>query len=162
MDKNLILRKVQLSDGAEPSGNAIHCENLLRLYNLTHDRSYLEQAEDILMATKRYIDNYSPGYTYHLFNTRRYYDKNAPLVVVALNKEERWREQIRQLLQYHFSPFKGIIWRREGDQKLFERIPFVEQQEPIDGETTLYICRQGVCKEPINDLTKMIAALNEL
>ena len=39
-DQNLLLRKSQFSDGAEPSGNAIHCENLLRLYQLTLDRKY--------------------------------------------------------------------------------------------------------------------------
>ena len=34
-DPNLVLRKAQFADGAEPSGNAVHCENLLRFYHLS-------------------------------------------------------------------------------------------------------------------------------
>lgn len=42
------MRCCELYDGAQPSGNALHAENLLRLYAITHKRDYWIQAEDIL------------------------------------------------------------------------------------------------------------------
>lgn len=158
-DVSLILRKVQYSDGAEPSGNALHCENLLRLYQLTHDATYLEQAEDTLRAVKRYIDSYAPGYAYHVLNLQRYFDRQAPLFVVALNKDQQWKQEILQLLTHLFIPFKGIVFRENEEDGLAKALPLVEPNVPIDGRTTLYICHHGVCKEPINDLAAMVQAV---
>src|SRR5262249_20305161 len=40
-DPNLILRRCEFYDGAEPSGNAVHAENLLRLYQITGSQDFL-------------------------------------------------------------------------------------------------------------------------
>lgn len=161
-DPNLILRKCQFSDGAEPSGNAIHCENLLRLYQLTGDISYLDQAEDIFKAVKKYVDNYAPGYCYHLMNLVHYFDKHAPTIVVALNDKDQFHEELRQVIYSNFIPHKAVIWRRANDQKLFEYNPMLKNQGPIDNKTTLYLCYEGVCKKPMNEIPEMIEAIHHL
>lgn len=162
LDENLILRKCQFSDGAEPSGNAIHCENLLRLYQLTSDPKYLEQAEDIFKAVKRYVDTYPPGYCFHMINLNRYYDQHSPMIVVALNENEEMLEELRQLIFREFIPHKTVIWRRPGDEELFELLPIVKEQVPLDEKTTLYICHEGVCRSPINDYAQMPEAIKKL
>lgn len=162
IDENLILRKCQFSDGAEPSGNAIHCENLLRLYQLTSNRKYLQQAEDIFRAVKRYVDTYPPGYCFHMINLNRYYDRHAPMIVIALNEKEEMSEELRHLLYSEFVPHKTIVWRRHGDERLFRYLPLVREQAPLDKKTTLYICHEGVCLSPINDYAKMGEAIKKL
>jgi hypothetical protein len=162
-DENLILRKCQFADGAEPSGNALHCENLLRLYQITSDVNYLNQAQDILKAVKRYVDTYPPGYCYHMMNLNRYYDTHAPRIVIALNDQEDCHEELRHLLYSEFIPHKALIWRHQDDEKLiFHLLPFVKEQTPLDGKTTLYICYEGVCREPINDFSAMKSAIQRL
>lgn len=161
-DPSIILRKCQFSDGAEPSGNAVHCENLLRLYQITGDSAYLDQAEDILRAVKKYIDNYSPGYSYHMMNLIRYYDQHAPTIVIALNSKQQFKEELRQLLYHSFIAHKSIIWRKEGDEELFRRIPFSRKQVPINDKTTMYLCYQGVCQKPMSELSEMIEAIHKL
>lgn len=161
-DENIILRKCQFSDGAEPSGNAIHCENLLRLYQLTLESDYLEQAVDVLKGVKKYIDTYAPGYTYHMINLNRYYDTQAPTIVVALNDDEQYLNKISDLLFSNFIPHKAIIWRRNGDAKLFKLLPFVEQQGPISNKTTVYICHQGVCQRPLTGIREITDVLSRL
>lgn len=161
-DQNIILRKCQFADGAEPSGNAVHCENLLRLYQLTGNNGYLVQARDVLKAVQKYIEGYAPGYCYHIMNLNRYYDKNAPTIVVALNSKEQHRDELHDLLYGHFIPHKAIVWRHEGDEALFNLIPFVRQQAPIEGKTTLYICLQGTCEKPITDFSEMEAEIKKL
>lgn len=161
-DPNIILRKCQFADGAEPSGNALHCENLLRLYQLSLNTNYRNQAVDILKGVKKYIDSYAPGYCYHMMNLNRYYDQGAPTFVIALDEQERHRDQIRDLIYNKFLPHKAIIWRRESDERLFDLLPFVRNQVPIDGKTTIYICYQGVCQQPTNDYNAMVEAINKL
>lgn len=161
-DQNIILRKTQFADGAEPSGNAIHCENLLRLYQLTFQPQYLEQAEDILRGVENFLHNYSPGYCYHMINLIRYYDQKSITAVIALNEEEHYREELRQLLYRAYIPHRAIIWIHPHDKLLTGLIPFTEKQKPIEGKTTLYLCRKGVCESPLTDLTDMIASVRKL
>lgn len=161
-DNSIILRKCQFADGAEPSGNAIHCENLLRLYQITLQNDYLIQATDILKASKKYIDSYGPGYCYELINLNRFYDKLAPLIVVALNEENEYYDEIMELLYKEFLPHKSIIWYHAGDSKLMELLPFIEEQKPINNKTTLYICYEGICKKPLIDLEQMEQAILHL
>ncbi len=160
--EHIILRRCHFSDGAEPSGNSIHCENLLRLYHLTQDEQYLNQVEDILKAVKSYLDNYPPGYCYHLINLQSYYDANVPLIVLALNAQEEGKAQILEHIYTNFIPDKAVIIRRHDDQNLFKLLPQVELQVPLAGRTTLYICSKGVCKKPISDLSDICAALDKL
>jgi len=161
-DQNIILRKCQFSDGAEPSGNAIHCENLLRLYQLTFENRYLSQAEDELRAAQRFIDNYPPGYTFHLMNLLRYFDQNAMTAVIALNQKDQYKEEIHRLFFHSYIPHRSIIWRSANDERLWKCLPFIEKQEPIKNQTTLYLCHRGTCMKPITDLSEMIEAVNEL
>ena len=161
-DINLILRKCQFSDGSEPSGNAIHCENLLRLYQLTNEDTYIEQAEDIFAAVKKYIDSYPPGYSYHMMNLNRYYDKRAPTLVIALNDDKKYEDVLKNEIYHHFIPHKSLIWKQKDDKDLLRVIPFVKDLVAIDGKTTLYICFEGVCQTPINQLSDMIEAIHKL
>lgn len=161
-DQNIILRKCQFADGAEPSGNAVHVENLLRLYSMTWDLRYKIQAEDILKAAKKFIDNYPMGYCYHLLALQRYHNRQVPTLVVALNEQQEYLLDIRQMIYKLFLPHRSIIWRRSNDQQLFSLLPHVREQPPIEGKTTLYICHQGICKKPLVHLQDMHTALKKL
>jgi len=161
-NENLILRKCLYSDGAEPSGNAVQCENLLRLWEITFDKKYLHAGEDILKAVKKYVDNYPPGYTYHMMNLNRYYDKDAPQITIALDSNETFKNELVKELSSHYIPHKSVIWRHADDEKLFEISPSEKLYIPINNHTTLYICRRGVCQQPITDFKTMFDVLHKL
>lgn len=161
-DPHIILRKCQFSDGAEPSGNAIHCENLLRLYQLTSDAKYLTQAEEVLKAALVYIDNYSPGYCYHLMNLIRFYDQRKVTAVIALNDQDQYKKELEGLINHGFLPYCAIIWKAQGDDLIPKLIPFIENLVPINGNTTLYLCHNGACQKPLTEFSEMIQALNNL
>lgn len=160
-DANLILRRCQFSDGAEPSGNAIHCENLLKLYQLTANPDYRSQAEDIFKAVKEYLENYPLGYGYHFMNLLRYYDPLAPAIVIALNTKKEFQEELKRLIYENFIPHKGVIWQSQ-DIDLEELIPFSKEQTPKQNQTTLYICHEGVCQRPITRLEEMKETIQKL
>lgn len=160
-DPHIILRKCHYSDGAEPSGNAVHTENLLRLYQITRDNEYLDQAEDVLRAVKKYIDNYSPGYTFHIMNLNRYYNP-GPSLVIALNSKEEHFSTLKTAIFQHFIPNGSVIFKRKNDKNILNLIEDLEYQEPLEDKTTLYICYEGVCEQPLIDLKEMQEAIEKL
>lgn len=161
-NEDFIVRKCQYADGAEPSGNAIHCENLLRLYQITGNSDYLSEAEDILRAVKKYLENYPPGYVYHIMNLQHCLDKQSPTLIVALNENKDHYHEILKSIYQNFIPHKSVIVRHVNDQKLFDLLPYLKEQKPIDDNTTLYICFQGVCTKPLNSINEILKSINSL
>ena len=161
-DPSIILRSCHFSDGAEPSGNAVHCENLLRLYHISGEEQYLEQAQDILRAVKKYLDTGSPGYSYHVLNLIRYFDKEAPVVVVALNDKRDFQNEIRQKLFSSYIPHRHIIWRHKVDDELCSLIPWLQDYRLVRGNIAVYICRNKVCQKALTDMDEIIKAIEML
>ena len=161
-DPNLILRRCEFYDGAEPSGNAMHAENLLRIYQITGVTSYLEEAERIFKAAKEHIDLYPPGACYHLIGLMRYYDLKAPTILIALNPQEEFRDEITKMLAGHFIPHKVVIWKRESDEQLRDLVPISRNKPLVDNKTTLYICYRDRCEEPITEVSKMWEVIEKL
>jgi len=133
---SILLRRCELYDSALPSGNSLHAENLLRLYQITQNREYWIQAEDILKVAISYIEAYPQGATYHLLALMRYLDKGAPTFIIALDKNGSLKNELNVLIHTEFIPHAAIIWAEDSEYI------------PIEGKTTLYICRQGKCLSP--------------
>ncbi|CDR33384.1 thioredoxin domain-containing protein [Criblamydia sequanensis] len=159
--QHLLIRRCLFADGAEPSANAVHAENLIRLYQITLNPNYLEQAEDIFKAVNKYLDVYSPGYCYHLIALQRYYNTRMPTFIIALNEKEDNKDRILQLIYQNFIPHKAIIVKRVQDEELTSLLPYIRDKVPIDGKTTLYTCYQGVCLKPLSNLEEISKALEK-
>ncbi|NGX62120.1 MAG: hypothetical protein K940chlam9_01614 [Chlamydiae bacterium] len=161
-DPHLLIRRCEYYDGAEPSGNGVHAENLLRLHQITGISAYRQEAEDILRAAKEHIDLYPPGASYHLMALQYYYDETAPTIVVALNQNEEHKEEIRQMIGGQFLPHKALIWRRDSDEELRDLVPLARHAHPKEGKTTLYVCFPDRCLAPVNELPAIWNTLQQL
>ncbi len=161
-EENLILRKMEFSDGAEPSGNAIHCENLLRLFAMTADPLYLREAEDILRAANKLIINYPTGYCYHILNLNAYYHLAAPKLVIVLNQAKESFLKIKQALFTQFILHPTIIWKEQEDAELVRLIPSLKDLVSIEEQTTLYVCTKQACSAPIIGIEAILSAIKKL
>lgn len=158
-EEHLLIRKCHYSDGAEPSGNAVHTENLLRLWQITFNDHFLSQAEDGMRAVTRFLDVYPLGYCYHLIALQRYFDDKKATCVIALNKNGQWREEIQRAVSKVSSSHHVFIWQEFGDEVLKEQLG--AKYSPIDEKTALYVCRRGVCQKPLNDLEAICHYIKE-
>ncbi len=109
----LLLRQCEFFDGAEPSGNAVQTENLLRIYQMTQDETYLRQAEDVLKASKNYIEKVAPAAFYHMMAALRYLDPAAPTVVVVPDSKGTDVPTIQSKLAAHFSAHLITIMEKD-------------------------------------------------
>ena len=162
-DPHLIVRSAEYSDGAEPSGNALHCENLLRLYQLTADPHYLKQAEDIFRAVTPFIEEHAPSHCYHLAALTRYYDKKAPTyIIAAAAHNQKEADSCRDLLAQVYIPHKAVITYFDDDEQIGSLLPILKNKRPVEGQTTLYICRAATCSAPIIGKAAIDAAVAAL
>jgi len=159
-DPNLILRRCEFYDGAEPSGNAVAAENLLRLFQITGDPDYRERAMEIFAAAREHIQVYAPGACYHLIALMRYFDEKAPVFLIALNEREEHKDNLKMILRDHYIPNRAVIWSRASDEALRDICHGSRQQKTINDQTTLYICYADRCLEPLTSLAKMEEAIN--
>ena len=163
-DPYIVLRRCEFYDGAEPSGNGIHAENLLKLYQITFDETYLLQAEDILRASKKHIEHHPAGCCYSLMALDRYWDKNACTIVVALNRAEELKDEIESIIYDRYMPHHVLVWKFfDTDEKVLQQIaPHLVDLTPKEGKTTLYICQRGKCQRAIKSITEIQKALQDL
>lgn len=144
-EHSILLRRPELFDGAQPSGNSIHAENLIRLSQLTQNREFKIQAEDILKVATSYIETYPQGACYHLIALQHYLDKQALTIVIALDEKESLKEEILEVLSTEFNPHHVVFWKRQNDKRFEENVP-------LEGKTTIYVCKQGKCESPITSI----------
>ena len=95
-----------------------------------------------------------------MMNLMRYYDQDAITAVIALNEKGTYREELRQLFYHSYLPHRAITFVHQNDERLKKILPFIKNQSPVDGKTTLYLCHQGACEKPLTELSEMIAALH--
>ncbi len=160
-DSSILIQRCQFSDGAEPSGNAIHTENLIRLNQITFNPNYLHQAEDVMRAVAEFIETFPPGYCYHIINLNRFYNTQSPTIIVSLNDNEEQREEIEKIIFQCFIPHKVVIWRRTDDELLLGILPHLKDYTPLKNKSTLYICHNRVCQKPLTNLDEMRQALQK-
>lgn len=158
-DPSIIIRTLRYSDGAEPSGNAVHAENLLRLYQITRQQDYLSQAEGIFRGIKKYLDQFSPGYFYHVMNLCRYFDIHKKTYVLAFNESSDQKTASLKIFGQKFDPFGVFVPIDFKDQKMAKTLFEMEHYPLVDGKTTLYICDETGCSLPISDRMGIIDAL---
>lgn len=151
----VVLRRCEYYDGSEPSGNGVHCENLLRLFQITQDEKFLERAEGILKASRAHMEAYPPGSCYHLLALQRYLDLKAPTFAIALNPIGDLKEEIRQALAQAYLPHRTVVWLQKSTSALQKH----ENRIPIEGGTTLYVCYQEGCTSTLTEKAAIIKAI---
>ncbi len=161
-EEELIIRRCDFYDGAEPSGNGVHAENLLRLFQLTREEKYLEDAEEILKTGKQHIETYPPGACYLLMALSRYYNPKAGTLVVALDEKRTFEKEISSWIYEHFAPHLVVIWKSGDGKEIDQLLPEHKEMTPVDGKTAVYICRQNQCEQARTDKAEIKQALEHL
>lgn len=152
----LLIRKCDFYDGAEPSGNAVHTENLLRLYAITGENRFIQQAEEVLKAARPIIQQFPLAAFYHLRALLRYYDTSAPTVVIAQGSKGVPLQKIQAVFRSQFIPHLTLVWKEIGS-KIRDATA-----KPLQDETTIYLCRGNRCDPPLTKYDEIVKVIERL
>ena len=146
--KDVIVRKKENYDGAQPSGNALMCSNLFYLGHQFDLPDWNAQAEQMVFSMRKMILQYPASFSFwaQTFLTMAVGYKE----LVGLGSKAQ--EAIIRV-QNRFLPFKMMLFIPNSDTQLILSIG----KQNVDNQ--YFICENQQCSAPIFDLDEYLAII---
>jgi len=150
LDPGLIARKMEVTDNVIPASNSEMAKNLFVLGTYFNKEDYLHRSRQMLNNVKE--GALSGGAYYGNWDILMSWFASPPYEVAILGNEYK---VVRKAFNQKYLPnvfFSG----GEGDGKLS-----LLQGKLIEGQTTIYVCRDKTCKLPVTDVHEAIKQICE-
>lgn len=158
--EELVVRPKDIYDGATPSGNSVATMNMLRLAKITGNEELEEKAMSQFNVFGGNVKENPNSYS-HFMMAFLFANIATKEVVIVGDRDDKDAQNMLENINQRFLPFTTVILN-DGDPKLYERVPFVENQGMIDNKATAYICENFSCNRPTSDIEKFIELLTEI
>ncbi len=139
--ETLIARKKEIFDNVIPSSNSIMAENLLKLGTLFDEKSYqetallmFEQVTGLLSNNPEYLSNWNKV-------ALNYLGQNAEVVIIGNQFDD-----FGGIISQTFIPDMILMGAKENSD-----LPLFEYKFTQEGKTTVYVCYNKSCKQPVTD-----------
>ena len=150
--EKLIARKKEIMDNVIPASNSVMATNLHFLSLLFDQPRYLQLSDAMLAKVKPLVVK-EPS---HLANwASLYFLKLKPTAEIALVGPEA--EIIRKELSQQFYP-NAILVGTTSESNL----PLLQDREPVNGQTTIFVCYNKACQLPVHTLAEAQAQLQQI
>ncbi len=144
---DLVLRMKEDYDGAEPSGNSVATDVLLRLANLTGEQSFRSRAEKALTNVAPKLDAQPTMAPQMAVALGRWLTEPEQIVIRYQEKDEKVSSILREY-QRRFTPYSLSLGISDNTaEELAPVAPFLSQLKR-EGEIMLYECRNFACELP--------------
>ncbi len=145
----MLAREKPIDDGAEPSGNSVAVENLLRLSLLTGEDSYRKRAERSLSAFAGVLsDGVSAPRMLAALHT---YLHTSLQIVVVRPDHDIGAEAMNmfELARTRYLPQAAVVLITASRvAELSGSLPFLEGKGALHGKATAFVCERGSCELP--------------
>jgi len=144
--KDILLRKREIYDGATPSGNSMMASNLLYLGIVFDEADCIGRAGRMASALHRAVTNYpgSFGVWATIFQACTY---NIPEVVIT----GHWPENARKEFLAHLIPYRVF----QSSQEENTQFPLL-RDKPAGQDPLIFVCLDRTCQQPVNDVVAAI------
>ena len=143
----LILRNKPAFDGSIPSGNSVAAHDLLRLYHYSENARYLDRAEALLRLYAGQMAQQPFGFANMLCAVDFYSQRPHEIVLVTTADGGELLQKIRRV----YLPNRTL---RVADSAQAASLPSpLQGKGPLDGQPTVYVCRNRTCSLPAIEWT---------
>ncbi len=149
LQSGLITRKVETDDNVIPSSNSVMAHNLFKLGHYFTNKHYLENASIMLNNMKNNAVSYGGGASNWLNLYSNYLGEFYEIAVSGPDALEK----IKEFNQYYI-PNKLVV----GSTKE-SNLPLLTYKYDAN-QTTIYICIDGACKLPVNEVSEALKQIN--
>jgi uncharacterized protein YyaL (SSP411 family) len=139
--------------GAIPTGNSVALFNLQKLGHYLGDNKLLNQAENLVESSAIYLEHYPSGFCQRLIGTQLAFYPMSEVVVVAPSAKDPVFLEFQKYLKKNFLP--NVVYflvTPENEKSFKETIPALVDKNVIDSKTTIYVCQNFSCQQPIYSL----------
>ncbi len=158
---DLFTRQKEIYDGAIPSGNSVAMMNLVRLSRITGDTKLADMASKLSKAFSKSSERYPMGYSQFLSAVDFAIRPSFEIVIVGKEDNPLTKEMLKEINSIYI-PNKVVLLKSKGMETkgITSIAPFTKEQEMINEQTTVYVCRNFVCNLPTSDPKKVVKQLN--
>jgi hypothetical protein len=151
--EELIARRKDYQDGALPSGTGVQALNMIRLSLLTGDSRARDRAEQTVQTYGKLLPEYPRAFLSLVTAASWLQDGGREVALVGTVDDAETQEMLR-IARREFLPYSVVALAdptvdSHRRQALEAAVPLLAGKKPIDGQTTAYVCRQAVCREPV-------------
>ena len=159
----LLNREKPDRDGAEPSGNSVHAENLMRLALLTDETARRDRGDRTIRAFGQILHRH-PQALSEMWRAVALDEAGLEVAVVlpaisSLDLDDDG-QQLMGVLRRRFIPHRVVVMAHE-DSPLSQRLPLLKGRPAIDGKVTVYVCAGGACRLPVTSSRGLMEALDQ-
>ncbi|HEY6915737.1 MAG TPA: thioredoxin domain-containing protein, partial [Paludibacter sp.] len=141
----LIARKMEISDNVIPSSNSEMAKNLFILGHYLYKDDYIDMARKMQENVRHHAQN--GGIYYANWDILLCWLAREPHEVAILGKKS---EAKRKEFEMHYLP---DVFLSGGETE--GNLPSLKGKL-IEGETTIYVCRDNTCQRPVNEVNEAI------
>jgi len=142
---DLIMRPIDETDGSIPAAGSLLMASLLKLERLTGDKELLQAAEKAMRATAGQIARYPGGMSSAVLAVDYYTSDKIEIVLVGGGDE---LDRMVREVYGRYMPHKVLAVSNDGA----ENLPLFEGRESSDGAVVAFVCRNSVCRLPVDSL----------
>lgn len=150
--KDILVQKVELYDGATPSANSILAESLYLLGNIMERSEWVLQSESMLMDMLNQVKRYPSSFANWAVLLQNAWHGRMQLIFTGKDA----KEEFLLWTQNYFPEVFTLLLDRESEKELpiFEGKPYQEQ-------LLLYLCEDGSCQLPVKSVNEIISEIKK-
>ncbi len=148
----LLLRLKEDYDGAEPTANSITVLNLLRLSQMTDDRTWRQSADAALSSFAGPL-RHEPSAMPQMLAALTFSLSKPKQIVIAGRRNAEDTQAMLSIVHESFLPNKILLLAdgAEGQQVLGRYLEFLRDLQPLGGKATALVCENYTCQLPTTD-----------
>lgn len=149
--KDVIIRKKEVYDGATPSGNSLMAYNLLYLSIIFDNKAWRARAEKMIRSLGNVIIKYPASFGNWAITLQMLLNGIYEIAIVGHN----FPEKLKGFLG-------GYIPSRvlQSSVRSNSDFPLLKEKNPTDEQTLYYICSDYQCYQPFSELKEVIDLFN--
>lgn len=151
--EKLLIRQLEIYDGAVPSGNSIAFLNLLRIERYTGNTELGNRADKLIEVFAASVKRNAFAFTQFLVGLEFALGKTKEIIIAGKKDSRKTKELINSIHEY-FNPNKILILN-DDDGDIKKLVPFISNYKTNKDEVYIYICENYVCNLPVNDLNNL-------
>jgi uncharacterized protein YyaL (SSP411 family) len=146
----LIVRPRNIYDDVLPSGNSLATLVLLKLAVITGNKKYHNIASYNLQSVADYMRQSPGGFTCWAC-AADFYISGVKEVAIISGKHDKKPIKFVRILQSLYLPDKVVVGCSSDDSLNMSAIALLKDKGLIKDSTTLYLCENYTCKEPVTE-----------
>lgn len=147
---DVIVRKKEVYDGAQPSGNAVMADNLYKLGVLFDNLEWKSRSSTMVSLLGRAITRYPTSFGF--WNCGLLGQVEGFVEIAILGKEF---ESIHRKILGNFIPYR-VLMAAQKEEKNFPLLASKSLTDP----PSVFICRNFVCLQPVSTIEAVMSLIN--